>query len=1046
MLTLVFLVTVVVQVGVLPLLADDPVVPEIEFTVPEGFTIELVAGPPLVERPITAAFDDQGRLYVSDSSGSNDPIQQQLEEKTHRIIRLDDTDHDGIFDRSQVFAAGMMFPEGTMFYDGSLYVSAPPSIWKLTDEDGDGVADKREEWFQGKTLTGCANDLHGPYLGPDGFIYWCKGAFAEQAHDVNGNEWTTRAAYIARCRPDGTGFEPVMTGGMDNPVDVVFTPTGDRIFSSTFLVHPGGGHRDGLARALYGSVHGKRHGVLDGLPLTGELMPVLVHLGAAAPCGLERYDFDLWGSEYRDNIFTCQFNLRRVSRHVLRPDGASFTTEDHEFVSTDNVDFHPTDVLADADGSLLIVNTGGWYKLCCPTSQLWKPDVLGGIYRVRKVGTTAWNDPRGKCLDWSHLTPAKLWKLQEDPRPAIREHATREFAARRETIEMERFLIAMQELPIANVGESRQAALAHVWALGQINNTLSQSIIRGLLQHSNQEVRQVAVQVVSLHRDRRAFGQLTVMLTDDSPANRRMAAEALGRLGDTGAIPHLLDAAAKATDRAQQHSLTYALIELADAQRVQPGLASHEPQTRAVALVALDQIPGSVVQPKQVIPFLDSSDPVLKQTADWLIVRHPEWGAELAGWLGHRLATTATTENSNSESPAWQSMEHLLATFAGHPSVQSQMAHDLGQSDHPVAIRELVLRAMARAKPSPTPSPWLEAMTRLIDQRDPDLLAATISTVLAHSPLKEPPADLDRALLAVAENAQLPQETRIQALSIISARIPDLSPALFELLRKSFSDDVSVGLRSAAAHAISTAHLSSEQLTQVCELTKTAGPLELNELFGPFVHTNNDALGLELIAALTQSQALPALRVEILREKLDKYGPTVKQAVDELHALVNLDLESQRARITQLLPFMENGDVRRGHAVFYSSKAACSACHRLGYAGGITGPDLSRIGDIRTKQDLLESILFPSLSFVRSYESVVVATLDGRVVNGLVRDETSTDMVLFTGPNKEIRLRKDDIEEILPSKVSVMPAGLDKQLTVQELADLVVFLKDKGKK
>ncbi len=60
----------------------------------------------------------------------------------------------------------MMFPEGTMWHDGSLYVAAPPSIWKLTDTDGDGVADERAEWFQGKTLTGCANDLHGPYARP----------------------------------------------------------------------------------------------------------------------------------------------------------------------------------------------------------------------------------------------------------------------------------------------------------------------------------------------------------------------------------------------------------------------------------------------------------------------------------------------------------------------------------------------------------------------------------------------------------------------------------------------------------------------------------------------------------------------------------------------------------------------------------------------------------------------------------------------------------------------------------------------------------------
>ena len=184
------------------------------FKVPEGFTIERVAGPPLVDRPITAAFDDVGRLYVSDSSGSNDNVKKQLAEKPHRIVRLEDTNDDGTFDKRVVFADKMMFPEGTMWCGGSLYVAAPPSIWKLTDTDGDGVADQRVEWFAGKTLTGCANDLHGPYLGLDGWIYWCKGAFAQQSYERPGRPpFVTRAAHIFRCRPDGSGIEPVMTAG-----------------------------------------------------------------------------------------------------------------------------------------------------------------------------------------------------------------------------------------------------------------------------------------------------------------------------------------------------------------------------------------------------------------------------------------------------------------------------------------------------------------------------------------------------------------------------------------------------------------------------------------------------------------------------------------------------------------------------------------------------------------------------------------------------------------------------------------------------------------
>src|SRR5262245_32248257 len=82
------------------------------FTLPIGFDIELVAGPPLVDRPIVADFDEQGRLYVADSSGSNDKVEVQLKNKPHRIVRLEDTDGDGRFDRRTIFADKMMFPEG----------------------------------------------------------------------------------------------------------------------------------------------------------------------------------------------------------------------------------------------------------------------------------------------------------------------------------------------------------------------------------------------------------------------------------------------------------------------------------------------------------------------------------------------------------------------------------------------------------------------------------------------------------------------------------------------------------------------------------------------------------------------------------------------------------------------------------------------------------------------------------------------------------------------------------------------------------------------
>src|SRR5687767_12335440 len=78
------------------------------FTLPDGFEIELVAGTNLVPRPIEADFDELGRLYVTDSSGSNDKVEKQLAEKPHRVVRLEDTDGDGHFDKIITFADKMM--------------------------------------------------------------------------------------------------------------------------------------------------------------------------------------------------------------------------------------------------------------------------------------------------------------------------------------------------------------------------------------------------------------------------------------------------------------------------------------------------------------------------------------------------------------------------------------------------------------------------------------------------------------------------------------------------------------------------------------------------------------------------------------------------------------------------------------------------------------------------------------------------------------------------------------------------------------------------
>jgi putative membrane-bound dehydrogenase-like protein len=1025
--------------------------PPLDLRVPPGFSVELVAGSPLTERPIVASFDDDGRLYVAESSGSNDPVEKQLAERPHRIVRLEDTDSDGRFDRRIVFADRMMFPEGAQWLDGSLYVSAPPSIWKLTDSNGDGIADERIEWFQGKTLTGCANDLHGPYAGPDGWLYWCKGAFAEQTHVVRGKEWTTRAAHIFRCRPDGSCFEPVMTGGMDNPVDVTFTPEGERILTSTYLA--GSGRVDGIVHAIYGGAYGKEHGVLDGHPRTGELMPALVAMSPAAPCGLERYNAEQFGTEYQGNLFACQFNLRKVSRHVLSPRGSSFESEDSDFVTCDNVDFHPTDVLVDADGSLLVIDTGGWYKLCCPTSQLWKPDVLGGIYRVRRTNTEAPTDPRGRKIDWQNVTVEALWDLHCDRRPAVRQRAAREFVRRCNSSEIGAFVtalgareinVAIRSVPEKNADEfcnEHTAAIARTWTLGQIETLESKECVRQLLTNRDESIRHAAVNLVSLHRDELAYPQLLELLQGETPAVRRAAAEAIGRLGKVEFVPHLLQAATGVDDRIMHHSITYALIELGDSAAIRSQLASIESHSRAAALIALDQMPGSHVEPGQVIPSLDSNDRTLREASRWLVARHPEWGDQLSEWFRQELAALTPTTDVGDDRQASE-LERLLVRFSVHPSIQDLLATTIADKSTSITTSQTVLAVMTKARFPNPPAAWREALVAVLDDANDRLvpMAVAAASSLPAAPSADDP--LNRALAAVANAPESPQEIRVFALAAIAASRPELNDIQFNLLLDALAAENSVPVRSAAADALNEAPLNSAQLKRLCTAIETSSPLEINQLVRAFSRATDDAIARQLLESLQRAAALPSVRVDGLRIALEKRGAEVQRAIDALERQVNVNATAQRARIEELLPQMASGDVRRGHAVFQSSKAACAACHRMGHAGGTVGPELSRIGEARTERDLLESILYPSLSFVRSYEPVSLITADGRTINGTIRDENEHEYLLATGPDQEVRIPREEVESIEPSNVSIMPGGLEGQLTTQELADLVAFLKN----
>jgi putative heme-binding domain-containing protein len=947
-------------------------------------------------------------------------------------------------------------------------VAAPPSIWKLTDTNNDGVVDVREEWHKGQTLTGCANDLHGPYLGPDGWLYWCKGAFAKQAYDLDGGKhFESRAAHIFRARPDHTGMEPVMTGGMDNPVGLAFTAEGERILCGTFFETHVPGHRDGLIHAIYGGVYGKINEVTDDAKKTGDLMPIMTHMGPAAPCSVIRYESKIFGDEYQNNLFVCSFNLHKVTRHILEPDGATFKTKDSDFLVSDNPDFHPTDVIEDADGSLLILNTGGWYKICCPTSQLSKPDVLGAIYRVRRAGAKKVEDPRGLKIEWKKLKPAKLAELLGDERVFVQRRAMDELRKRKDAAvptvreianagskwvdlkDKDKWVREHQRIQAArNADWPKGAAMRQkaLWVLTRIESGSARDAVRLGLKDADTAVRCVALQSASLLRDKTApdeFEPRNDYLFNPLEENR-LYLELLGRTGkcDTCLQKHegtiiLEDGIRLSHHRTLQHAFTYALIE-SRATKIARAYVGTTCVEQASALIALDQMDHGDLRAREVRFLLTAADSDTRKAAMWVASHHPEWGGELADYFQERLNSNKFADLDSFDRDV---LRQQLVQFLPAPEIQNLVATSLETSGTLLAERETLLETMREADLQRVPSKWTGAVRSCLADADKEILRSAVATarVLSHSKTNAP--NFSESLLRIANNENHPADLRLEALAALPNGLRSVEPDMLAFLSANVDSSKPVMMRSAAVGVLTKSKLSEDQLLALADTIKGVGPLEMTKLLTAFEKSKSEAVGTKLVAALKEAKGLSSLRADVLTTLLAKYPATVQEQGQELLALVNVDAAKQGAHIDDLLKELKDGDVRRGQAIFNSQKAACFSCHTVGYLGGKIGPDLTSIGQVRTERDLLESVIYPSASFVRSYEPYIIMTKTDETFSGVLKKDAADEVVLATGPGAEVRIARADITEMRPGTVSVMPAGLEQQMTKQELADLLAFLK-----
>lgn len=1002
--------------------ADGSGVPQ--FLVPDGFVVDKVAGSSLVRYPLFACFDDSGRLYVAEGTGLNVPGEELLQKKLGRITLLEDTDGDDIFDKSTLFADELVFPQGVLWHDGVVYTASHPNIWKLEDIDGDGRADRREVLVGEFGFSGNGCDIHGPFLGPDGYLYWTDGRHGYDISCREGPVLKGLAARIFRSRTDGSRIERIAGGGFDNPVELVFLPDGSLIGT----MDQGSG--DQILHYVEGGVFPSvEHPSSSELIQTGPPLGSVSSFSAALPvalCGLEQIRTSYFGEHNRGTLLTAQFNVHKVQQHVLMREGSTLRGREQDFLVTLDHDVHPTDVLEDADGSLLVIDMGAWFNYGCPTSKIAKPEILGAIYRVHNKDALTPKDPWGRSIDWDSTSIEKFVALLDDPRLKVRDKAVVR-------------LIQLGPQAVATLAKTYRLATASVdmrtnalWTLARIDHADAREVIRSALADKDPGLRQVALHCVALERDAMAVGMLTQIVVSDEPPLRLKAAEALGRIGEASAIPALLASLRTGgLDRFLEHSIIFALIGIDDRTTTLVALEDPNPNVRRAGLIALDQMPHGGLTRDLVTPLLDTDDPELQQAALDVIGRREGWSAAVVDVVGQWLVDSGLSQQQQ------RSLTGVLIAFSSEEKFQQIVADATTDPRVPLNNRILLLEVMARSRLTVFPERWQDVLKGMLVDSNSRLQSEVVAVISSRNL-----SLFDKQLDVLIRDPLRPVDVRIRALECVAGRRVALEDDSFSLLISHLDDDTEPLVRASAARAIGVSRLTDQQLVRLAPEVAVAGPLVIPLLVPAYEKSQSKEVGLALVEVLKRSPGADALTADELNRVLGQYPPEINVAAQPLVEQLIARREQQSEYLMQVKQKLSQvkGDADRGHKLFFSKKVACSGCHLIDGQGGQVGPELSKIGRLRSPTDLTEAVIFPSSTIALGFKSYTITTVEGIVHTGIIVREASDAVYLRTAQLAEIRVPRGVIEELRPSNVSIMPDGLDKSMSSQDLSDLLEFL------
>ena len=946
-----------------------------------GFQIELIAAEPLIVSPVAFDWGADGKLWVVEMRDY--PLGMNNKgEPGGRVVYLEDTDGDGRYDKSTIFLDKLLFPTGVMTWGKGVLVTCAPDILYAEATSGSGKADKIEKLFTGFGEANPQHRVNGLRWGLDNWVYCANGDFAS----------VRRLGRIAKPEEVGHGFSSSQAEDLRR------------------LAFAGAA----VKSVRTGKIYDIRNRDLRIKPDEGLLDPQ----SGQAQFGRDRDDWGNWfGCDHSQpcwHYVLDDYYLRRnphvaspssrveMPRSVTYPLGAGRATGTRR-VSTGNAWTSACSVMVYRDNLFGPEFANNWFT-CEPVHNLIHREIL----EPNGVTFTSHRAPDEQTSEFLASTDARFTPVSIRTGP---DGALWVADMRREVLEHPHWLPAGWEKKVDVRAGHDQGRLYRVYPIGKQPrkwpplDRLDVKELVTVLESPNGWLRDKAQQLLVQRKE--------ILVSD-----------ALGKLVEHGKSP-----------QSRLHALW--TLDGLDALKF-----SHI--TRAIE----DPHPGVR---RQVFRLLEKS----KTTFVWRESYHPD--LDFGVLLQFSYAPGMTRDGSRGRPVA------QLLRESQDPYIQSAVLSSLSERNlesvveavlqsglevPPPVLLGLLQSSVGFSQPAATTlllnhlfarhaqtnrsarfaliADWLDSL----DQRNTPL--ATFS--------ERAPKDLRNALMKsedvfkfarnTAKNSQSALPDRSAALRLLGRGLShqeEDQDLLFTMLGPQQPDELQVAAMSSLSQAGDPVRLLDEWRSFTPKLRSRLLEGLLSRPAGL------QALLKALKDGSLSPQEIPlTARQRLLNHPQDEIREQAQKVFTD-----RIDADRQKVVVAYETVLKLKGDPANGLRVFQKS---CATCHRLSDVGNIVGPNLAVTRD-KPPEWFLPALLDPNRAVEAQFLSYVAMTKQGKTYAGILVEESGNSLALL-GPGGERQvLLRNNLEELSSTGKSLMPEGLEKELSPQAIADLIAWLK-----